>query len=358
MQIFCFLARQHKKKQMKVTLKDIAKETGYSISTISRVLSNVGKISSKAREEILQAAQRLNYPTSRIAGYELRKKHLNVALLTDFHEGEFYASYYYGIDGAARAENVRLSLLNVADPRMNIKKFMTDLLADKYYDCAIIFLPELLRKDYEDLMEVIPDNFPIVSNALIENSYLSTITFDGYSAGHQAARLFYKYGYRKVGLVKGPARKAESRFRHNGFKDYIDSKPDMELVWEFQGNFEFNSGVQSFYDMTENNHKPDAVFLCNDLMANAFVDTAIAHDVMIPDDIAVLGYDDLPMCRHNNPTISSIQTDFQQLGAATIQALKNRFPKDGQQHGILSLIPVTIIERESIVKKKMVVDKV
>ncbi len=338
---------------MKVTLKDIAKETGYSISTISRVLSNVGKISNKAREEILQAAQRLNYPSSRIAGYEIQKKHLNIALITDFHEGEFYASYYYGIDRAATADNVRLSLLNVVDPRKNIKNFMTDLLSEKYYDCAIIFIPELLRKDYENLLEVIPDSFPVVSNALIENSILSTITFDGYSGGHQAASMFYKYGYRNVGIVKGPARKAESRFRYNGFRDYIDGKPDMNLIWEFQGDFEFNSGVQSFYNLMENGTKPDAVFLCNDLMANAFVDTALAHDMMVPDDIAVLGYDDLPMCRHNNPTISSVRTDFQQLGLATIQALKNRFMENGQQHGILSLIPVTIIERESTSKKKL-----
>ena len=336
---------------MKVTLKDIARETGYSISTISRVLSNVGKISNKAREEILHAAQRLNYPTSRIAGYEIRRKQLNVALITDFHEGEFYASYYYGIDRAATAENVRLSLLNVVDPRKNVKKFITDLLAEKYYDCAIIFIPELLRKDYENLMEAIPDSFPVVSNALIENSFLSTITFDGYSGGHQAARLFYRSGYRKVGIVKGPARKAESRFRFNGFKDYIDGKPDMDLVWEFQGDFEFKSGVQSYHDMVESSAKPDAVFLCNDLMANAFVDTALAHNMMVPDDIAVLGYDDLPMCRHNNPTISSVRTDFQQLGYATIQALKIRFAGNGQQHGILSLIPVNIIERETIAKK-------
>jgi DNA-binding LacI/PurR family transcriptional regulator len=340
---------------MKVTLKDIAKETGYSISTISRVLSNVGKISSKAREEILQAAQKLNYPTSRIAGYEIRKKHLNVALITDFHEGEFYASYYYGVEQAAASENVRLSLLNVTDPRNNIRKFMTDLIADKYYDCAIIFISELLRKDYENLMEVIPDNFPIVSNALIENSFLSTITFDGYSGGHQAASLFYKYGYRRVGIVKGPSRKAESRFRYNGFNDYIAGKPDMELVWEFQGDFEFNSGVQSFHDMKDSGSTPEAVFICNDLMATAFVDTAIVNNVLVPDDIAVLGYDDLPMCRHNNPTISSVHTDFRQLGLATIQSLKNRFPHNGHQHGILSLIPVSITERESITKKEVVV---
>lgn len=339
---------------MKVTLKDIAKETGYSISTISRVLSNVGKISSKAREEILQAAQKLNYPTSRIAGYELRKKHLNIALITDFHEGEFYASYYYGMDRAASHEKVRLSLLNVPEPSRNIKQFLSDLITDKYYDCAIIFTPELLRKDYVELLEVIPDSFPVVSNALIENSILSTITFDGYSGGHQAARLFYKYGYRRVGIVKGPPNKAESRFRYNGFKDYISGKPDMDLVWEFQGNFEFDSGVQSFHDMMDSDQKPEAVFLSNDLMATAFVDTAMVNNVEIPDDIAVLGYDDLPMCRNNNPTISSVRTDFQQLGMATIQALKNRFPNNGHQHGILSLIPVSISERESIGSKKVV----
>ncbi|TVQ66440.1 MAG: LacI family transcriptional regulator, partial [Balneolaceae bacterium] len=118
-----------------------------------------------------------------------------------------------------------------------------------------------------------------------------------------------------------------------------------------QGDFEFNSGVQSFHDMVEGGSAPDAVFICNDLMATAFVDTAMVNNVMVPDDIAVLGYDDLPMCRHNNPTISSVRTDFKQLGYATIQALKNRFAGNGQQHGILSLIPVSIVERESISRK-------
>ena len=336
---------------MKVTLKDIARETGYSISTISRVLSNVGKISPKARSEIIQAAKRLNYPVSRIAGHDLPKKHQNIALVTDFHEGEFYASYYYGIDRAAAEENVRIALLNVAEPRKNIKKFMSDLIAEKYFDGAIIFIPELIRQDYEDLMRIIPDHFHVVSNAMIENPLLATITFDGYSGGHQAARLFNDAGYQKVGVVKGPARKAESRFRYNGFNDFVASVPEMNLIWECDGNFEFNSGVQSFYDLVESGNKPEAIFICNDLMASAFIDTAVANNVRIPDDIAILGYDDLPMCRNNNPTISSVRTDFKQLGTASIRSLKNRHPKEGQQHGVLSLIPVSIVERESISSK-------
>jgi len=339
---------------MKVTLKDISRETGYSISTISRVLSNVGKISASTRDDILQAAEKLNYPVSRISGYENRKKHLNIALITDFHEGEFYASYYCGVERAARAENVRLSLLNVVNPRQQIKKFMTDLLSENYYNGAIIFIPELVRKDYEELMKVVPDNFPIVSNALIENPLLSTITFDGYSGGHQAASHFYNLGFRDVGIIKGPGRKAESRFRFNGFNDFISGRPDMNLVWEHEGNFEFESGVQSFYALMESGKKPEAVFVSNDLMATAFINTALANNVKIPDDMAVLGFDDLLMCRNNMPSISSIRTDFQQLGNTSIRTLKNRFSKDGHQHGILSLIPVTIIERDSIEVKEKV----
>lgn len=89
-------------------------------------------------------------------------------------------------------------------------------------------------------------------------------------------------------------------------------------------------------------------------MATAFVDTALVNNLRIPGDTAVLGYDDLPMCRNNNPTISSVRADFQQLGMATIQALKNPFPNNGHQHSILSLIPVSISEREFIETKNII----
>ena len=343
---------------MKVTLKDIAEETGYSISTISRVLSNAGKISTRASKKIVEAANRLNYPLSKIQGYEQNNLPHNVAVIADFHEGEFYASYFYGFLKAARSENIRLSLLNVSNPRKDARAFLKEIIEEGYYDSVILFMPELEHHDYENIVEVIPDTFPVVSNALIENPLLSTITFDGYSAGYQAADHFYNQGYKNLGIVKGPSFKAETRFRYNGFNDFINTKPEMNLVWESEGDFEFDSGVRSFKNLMESNMQVDAVFVSNDLMATAFLAMSQIYNVKIPDDLAILGSADLPMCQQTIPVISSIKTDFERLGTATIQTLKTRFSPTHHQHGILSMIPVKLIPRSSSIRKSESVEQV
>lgn len=332
---------------MKVTLKDIARETGYSISTISRVLSDSGKISGKTRDEVLLAAKRLNYPFAGFRSFHSQSDHLNIAIVTDFREGEFYASFFFGFLAAARTEKVRLSLLSTADPRNELRSFLSDLISENYYDGIILFLPDMEREDYQKLIDIIPEGFPVVSNAMIENPVFSTITFDGYSGGHQAAGFFYERGYRNVGIVKGPPERADGRFRYNGFRDFVNIKKDMNLIWEVEGDYTFDSGVRACHALLQSDLKPEAVFICNDLMATAFIDNAKSNKVHIPEDIAVLGYDDLPMSRHSKPAISSIRTDFERLATTTLRIIKNQIEHKAPQQGIMSLIPVGISERDT-----------
>ena len=332
---------------MKVTLKDIARETGYSISTISRVLSDSGKISEKTRDDVLSAAKKLHYPH---AGFRNFKDHeqLNIAIITDFREGEFYASYFFGFLEVGRSEQVRLSLLSISNPREELESCIAELIQEQYYDGFIFFLPDLERDNYELLLEIIPENFPVVSNAMIDNPVFSTITFDAYSGGYQAARLFYEQGFRRVGIVKGPPERADGRFRYNGFRDFANTKKDMTLEWECDGDFTFDSGAYAFEHLQAHGTLPEAVFICNDLMATGFIDNATSSGLRIPENMAVLAYDDLPMSRHSKPAISSIRTDFEQLATATLRIIKNQTEQTAPQHGILSLIPVSISVRESI----------
>lgn len=332
---------------MKITLKDIARETGYSISTISRVLSDSGKISQKTRDEVLSAAKRLNYPFAGFRSLQNRSDDLNIALITDFREGEFYASYFFGFLAAARSEKVRLSLLSISNPRHELRSFLAELISENYYDGFILFLPNLERNDYQLLLEAIPDHVSVVSNAMIDNPVFSTITFDGYSGGHQAASLFYERGYRNVGIIKGPPDRADGRFRYNGFRDFVNNKEDMNIIWECDGDYTFDSGVRAYDLLNQTGIKPEAVFISNDLMATAFIDNAKSNNVRIPDDIAVLGYDDLPMSRHSKPAISSIRTDFERLATATLRIFKNQMEHKAPTQGIMSLIPVSISERDS-----------
>jgi DNA-binding LacI/PurR family transcriptional regulator len=101
---------------MKVTLKDIAKDTGYSISTISRVLNGSNHISNKTKEEVLKSAKELGYKITVTNGFPRSKKHFNIALVaTGFHEGEFYSCFFHGINRAAKKNNVKLFLIGVLD---------------------------------------------------------------------------------------------------------------------------------------------------------------------------------------------------------------------------------------------------
>lgn len=332
---------------MKVTLKDIAEDTGYSISTVSRVLNGSDKISTSTRREIYQSAKKLKYPVYRSLNGDTLLDTLNVSIvLTRYHIGEFYASFYHGFNIAARKHNIQLSMISLRCPFKEALKRIKDLSHQKN-DGLIIFAPEFRHPEYQEVLEVLPEKYPVVSNGLIENPVLTTVTFDGYSGGFLAAEHFKKQGYRSCGIIRGAFEAVDSRFRSNGFRDYIFQAPDMELSWDYHGDFTFESGREAFRDFQKQEHKPRAIFASNDAMCHAFMEEALMHGYDVPGDIAVVGYDDLPICERHRPSISSIFTDYRKLGEITMEKLKELLSNPNQEKRMLSLVPVTLKKRES-----------
>lgn len=332
---------------MKVTLKDIADDTGYSVSTVSRVLNGSDKISSETRDEILESAERHDYKIPKIRNPQSSKRTLNIALVaTGFHEGEFYVSFYHGLNRAAKKQNIRLFLIGVLDMEEDVPSIIKSITLS-HYDGAILYIPEFGRADYTKLSNMIPSKFPIVSNAMIENPVFSTITFDSYSGGHLAALHLEERGHINVGIIKGPSERAESRFRYNGFSDYIDHHENMELTWAYDGKFTFETGYAAFEEFDKLAEKPTAIFACNDDMCNGFMEAGLERGYEFPDDVAMIGYDDLPVCRHNRPTMSSIKTDYEQLGSATMKLLREKLSEPDLKTNMLSFVPIAISKRES-----------
>jgi DNA-binding LacI/PurR family transcriptional regulator len=332
---------------LKVTLKDIAEETGYSISTVSRVLNGSDKISKKARREIYQTAKRLKYPIYHTINGDKIVDSLKIChVLTRFYEGEFYSSMFKGMSQAAEKNNAQLSLINLDKSFEDVVETLKELSQEKY-EGIVLFAPEFKKKHYQTLRDELPDNFPIISNALIENPVVSTVTFDGYSGGFLAGEHFSKQGYKQCGIVKGPFKKPEARYRFNGFRDYLYQNTEMEFCWEYQGDYSFESGQEAFKAFHKAENPPDAIFACNDDMAHGFLKEALANDYKIPGDFALIGYDDLPICSRYSPTISSIHTNYESLGMVTMEKMKEILANPNQQEGILSLIPVSVKHRES-----------
>jgi DNA-binding LacI/PurR family transcriptional regulator len=332
----------------KVTLKDIAKDTGLSISTVSRALSQTGKISKENERKVFDSAHRLNYPLSNIhTPVELRKS-INIALVTWHYTGEFFASLFEGFDQSTEGTKATMTLTSVSHASSPISHIIS-VLNNKHYDAAVIFLPDFKAADYMQLLKSVPENFPLVSIAPIANPVMDTITFDNYRGGYIVANHFEERGYKNLGIIQGPIKQSEAMLRKSGFIDYIQASENLKLTWLYNGDYSFSEGKKAYEDFRQLSNKPDAIFCSNDGMTLGFMHSAIRDGVHIPDDVAVAGFDDLPTCELYTPTITSVHTPYNLLGKKSLEHIFNRLEEraDRQHTGYMSLVPVSLSIRES-----------
>ncbi|HLR33251.1 MAG TPA: LacI family DNA-binding transcriptional regulator, partial [Fodinibius sp.] len=138
---------------MKVTLKDIAEETGYSISTVSRVLNGSDKIGKQARREIYRTAKKLNYPIYHTLGGKKIIDVLNILfIVTGFHEGAFYSSLFHGMNKAAEKYNAQISFIFLNKPFEEILKTIRGI-KDSKFEGLVLFTPEFDKDHYQRIKD-------------------------------------------------------------------------------------------------------------------------------------------------------------------------------------------------------------
>jgi DNA-binding LacI/PurR family transcriptional regulator len=333
---------------MKATLKDIAEKTDLSISTVSRILRGDSKSSSENVELTIRTAQELNYPiNSRLLNQQYEyKSTLQVALISSFYPDEFYSTFFYGLNNAASSENISLSFYIFDHEENNLAEFIKNL-SNNSIDAAILFLPTLQEHDYREVLNEVPENFSLMSMAPLFNPILDTITFDAYRGGYLVGKHFHERGYEDVGIITGPHNKNEALLRKNGFTDYIGQQDDIDLTWNFEGDYTFESGREAFEAYSKLKIKPRAIFASNDYMCLGFLEHATKNGLNVPNDVAIAGYDDLPICEYVHPSITSVHTDYNILGNKTFSLLKEKINAPYEHSGILSIIPVSLSVRLS-----------
>lgn len=330
---------------MKVTLKDIAEDTGYSISTVSRVLNGFDT-NPGTKEAILKSARKLNYPIQNFDHALESNDLLDILLITGIEVGEFYASFFDGLNKAASRQNVRLSLASLENRIPKIEDIGKEI-EDEDYDGLIINVPRFSKEHYKELKEVLPEDFPVVSNEILDNPIFETVGFDNYGGGQLVAQHFEDQGYTTCGIIRGPSDKNVSRQRAHGFVDYIRQSDSMSLIWEFEGNFSFEAGIEAFDDFNSQEDLPRAIFSGNDNMCQGFMQQAMVEGFEFPDDIAIVGYDDLPICSRHRPKISSVHTNYEHLGIVSIQRMKTLQENKNLPKNMMNLVPTKLVARES-----------
>jgi len=327
-------------------LKEIAKTTGYSLSTVSRVLSNKISANSQSAKEILSVARKIGYSKYREA-VPSQNRILDIALITQHYSEEFYAYLYASFDKICMKENHSLTIHSL---RYN-KSIKDQLLyLSKNHDGFILFLPTLDTYGYKVIKKTL-SHFPIVSIAPVFEPVFDTFTFDCYLGGSLAAQQFIDTDAKNFGIIRGPLEKWEAALRRNGFRDTIE-KSGNEIAFDFKGDYSFESGEKAFHSINKK-IRSAGIFASNDQMAVGFIHAALENNVNIPGDYYVIGYDNILFSKIFYPKLTTINTNVDQLSAEAIEHLV-RIIKGQINKGRAAkktLIPVNIILRDTHRKK-------
>jgi DNA-binding LacI/PurR family transcriptional regulator len=336
---------------MKVTLKDISEATGFSVSTVSRVIRGEGGTAEESVKEIITTALELGYPIHNRSKILPGIQTATFALITDFRTGEFYSSFVRGFVESGQEKDIRISLFHSEPDSEQLVSTLNHLRILGYHG-AILFITDLNEDDYRQMQDSLPLDFSIISCSNIDHSIVDTVTFDSYQGASLVARHFDRQGFEKLGIIEGPKKLTEARFRFNGFTDYIKHVAEKEVVWSFTGDYTAESGAKAFEAYHESDNKPEAIFALNDEMAVGFIEAAKLKGVKIPQDVAIAGYDDLPLCKAHFPNLTSVHTDYTKLASKAIDQVLAHYNDPKPQDGIVSMIPVSLKVRDSSLLKR------
>jgi DNA-binding LacI/PurR family transcriptional regulator len=165
------------------------------------------------------------------------------------------------------------------------------------------------------------------------------------------AKHFEEQGYKKFGFLSGPPNRADALFRKNGFLNHVHESDDLELVWSFEGDFRSSSGKAAFAEFKNTGLKDIAIFGGNDYSCFGFMKAAVESGYKIPGDFIIGGYDNLSFCEIFSPELTSIATDFHELGKKSIRTIENMVTENTDSIGQISMIPVEIKVRNSTIPK-------
>jgi len=304
---------------MSIKLEDIAKETGFSISTVSRVLSNsTYSVSEPIREKVLRVAERMGYEPN-IAARSLRTDRTNtIGIIVDDLLSPFTPPIVRGIQDYLN-EHGFLSLIVNSDWDPDQEQTAIKTLLSRPVD-GIIFV-EYSHQTNSDVLE--RSNKPHVFVHRLFGSPIknSVVPDDYYGAGLATEHLIH-LGHRRIGYINGPENWHTCRARLSGHQDTLaryNLTFDQSLIQP--GDWEMESGYTSAKNLLKQNERPTAIFAANDAMALGAIYAIQDAGLNVPQDMAVVGYDNRNFTKTVRPRITTVSMPVIEMGGVAAELL-------------------------------------
>jgi len=328
-----------------VTIKDVAREAGVNISTVSRALNNGYGVNDQTREHVMAVAARLNYSPNRIARGLVTGRSHSLGLIISDIRNPFFAEVARGAEDAARTGNCDLVLCNSdldADKQM---QYVQSLLAKRIDGIMMNSVAVLSR---EQQAQLAGSGVPIVLlNRPASNHTFSTVCADNEAGGALAARYLLGLGHRKIAHLTGPRQHGNLSDRTRGFVRTLQAAETPVQPIVLRGKYNFDGGTKLTKQLLDEHPDVTAIFAANDVMAFGVVQAVLDRGLRIPEDLSLIGFDNIEFSVIVHPPLTTVHQPNYEMGYAAVDILLRLARDKGKQIPEHRRLGVELIERQS-----------
>ncbi len=328
------------------TIKDVAKLAGVALSTASYAMSGDSKVSAKTREKVLEAARQLNYQKNGFAMDLKRSRTNTIALILTDLSGPYYSELIRSIQDVALSNSYDL----IACSSMGGKdSTAVRFLLEKRVDGAIVLAHNITD---EILQAAGSSRFPIVvMDRLIASEGLINVVVDGELGGYSATRYLIEKGHEHIAYISGPANSYDNALRYKGFQRAMqEAGLEEKTKWKLNGGFIREGGYKSTKMMLMQGELPSAVFYANDEMAVGGMKALEEGGISVPDDISVIGFDDIQLAEYIQPPLTTIRQPMYESGSLAGHLLFQML--NGDTVNDFYKLKIELVERQSVLPRK------
>lgn len=327
-----------------ITLKMVAERAEVSVNTASRAINNKPDINEETKKRVLQIVKELGYIRNAAAVALRTKKTGTIGVVIADNRNPFYAEVLNGMEEAAREKNYHIILANTQRDYKKEEEAINLLLA-KRVD-GLLITPVQDRDD--DIKNLIDTNIPfVVVGRDFENIEVDAVYNDEVKGGFLATEYLIKKGHERIALIDGFLYKSPAKGRLDGYKKALNKyriSLDESLI--SVGDINLEDGYERTRQMLGKNSDFTAIFAYNDMMAFGSMQAIKEKGLRIPEDIGLVGYDDIPFSSLISPALTTIKLKKQELGVESAKLLFSRI-NGGRKKTKKVMLDVELQVRES-----------
>jgi LacI family transcriptional regulator len=335
---------RHPEGPRQATIRDVARAARVSVATVSRALNDSGPVRGDTRQRVHDAAQNLRFTPHGAARSLITSRTSTLGVLLPDLYGEFFSEIIRGIDRGAQRAGYQLLLSSARNARDEVHGAFRAMYGR--VDGLILMAPDV---ELAEMFAQRTDGMPIVFiNSPVESHDARVITIDNHGGAYRMVKHLVQKGHERIAIVCGAERNHDAAERLRGYRDALEAcGVRSDPRWELHGDFTEAAGHRAARAMLKLEPRPTAIFAANDAMAIGALSALREEGVGVPEDVAVAGFDDIPIARYVSPPLSSVHVPIAQLGERAMDLLLGAIAEPAEAAGRRIVLPTTLVIRKS-----------